>query len=168
MANDSRRKRKRMLLRYVIALCMLSISFPFMPLAVRIQEQTMALLYISAALLWIGGIGTAVTAIKISRVRRKNAAFREQYPELKRLGLTHFFQNRPAARVDAAFAVSLLALVAAAVWGDQTAIFICIAFAVFTFGLHCMLNGVNYVFINFRQKRGKMSCVPVSKTDALQ
>ena len=158
MARSSYRRRRKMLLHYVLALAILAIAIVLMPFAMQLKERTMLLIYISGLFLWAGLIGSFAIAIHINRSRRQSPVFQELYPNAKRSGLTHFFQNKQATKADVALLGSLFALVLVClVWSNQIAIFICIAFTVFSFGMHCMLNSINYVYINYRLRREKTS-----------
>lgn len=157
MAKSSYRRRREMLLYFEIALFVLAIAFVLMPFAMRLRDSTMVLIYIASFLLWAGLIGTVVTAIHINRSRKQSPVFQDLYPNAKHYGLTHFFQNKQAMKADIAFFASMLALITCSIWGNQIAIFICIAFTVFSFGMHCMLNSINYVYINYGLRRDKTS-----------
>lgn len=157
MAKSSYRRRRKMLLYYEIAVLVLAIAFVLMPFAMQLRDRSMVLIYIAGFLLWIGLIGCIVTTIHINRSRKKSPVFQDLFPNAKRCGLTHFFQNKQAVKTDVALFASLLALIACSIWGNQIAIFICIAFTVFSFGMHCMLNSINYLYINYRLRRDKTS-----------
>lgn len=137
----------------MVALSVLAIAFVPMPFAVQLQDRSMILIYIAGSLFWMGLIGSVMTAIHIDRARKQSAVFQELFPDVKQCGLTHFFQNMHAIKADIALFASLLALIVCSIWGDQIGIFVCIACVIFALGMHCMLNSINYVYINHGLRR---------------
>ena len=71
-----------MLLYYEVALLVLAIAFVMMPFAMRLRDSTMVLIFIAGFLLWVGLIGSVVTAIHINRSRKQSPVFQELFLSL--------------------------------------------------------------------------------------
>lgn len=140
-----------MLCFYALSLAVLSISVLFMPLGVKMADRTMMFTYISGIMFWMGLIGTIAMAFYISYSRRKSLEFAKIYPKHRRLGLIHFCQNKRAFICDAMMFISLIGfiitriLVEMSIWP-----YIFLSVLIFSFGMHCMLNGSNYTYINYK------------------
>ena len=149
-----RQRRRRMFYLYTIFLVGLSVSVFIMPIGFKTEDKSMILTYISGTLFWIGLLGTIVMAIWITLSRRQSQGFAKIHPNHNRLGLIHFFQNKPALICDIMMFVSLFGfiitriLVGTTIWP-----FIFLSILIFSFGMHCMLNGSNYIYINYRIRR---------------
>ncbi len=158
MRQKSYRIRQRKFLMFVISLFVLAVSIVLMPIGTANKEKSFILLIIAGALFWVGFIGTLWTTININMSRRASPVFNELYPNLRKFGLIHFFQNKPAIIADIAmFASMVLMIVVKLLDQSNTWQFVTIALIVFTFGMHCMLNGINYIYVNYRSRREKVS-----------
>ena len=147
----SYQRRQKMLQNYTIALAALSFSIFLMPLAHRFRGTTRLPMYLTGVLFWITFIATIATAIKINTSRRRSSVFNNNYPGLKKLALIHFFQNKPAVIADVAMFVSLLTFVTSRFLDWNLKIqFLLMSMFVFSFGMHCMLNGINYIYIKHK------------------
>lgn len=130
-------------LMYVTFLTILSVSISMIPLGMRISGNTRALTYVSGSAFWAGLVGTFASAACITISRRRSRDF-----DKRRLGLVHFFQNRPALISDILLFLSLPGFVCACVWAGMTICpFLFLSLLIFSFGMHCMLNGSNYIYI---------------------
>lgn len=140
---------------FIVFLLVFSISFLFMPFSMSSDGAISLLMYLSGACFWIGLIGTIVFAVLINKSRKSDKEFQESHADMKRIGIIHFFSNKSAIIVDILMIVSLTALIIVRLFrGSIILSFILISIFVFTFGMHCMLNGINYVYINdSRRKR---------------
>ena len=155
---ESYRKRQVMFFLYVFFLAVLTASIVIMPFAVQTREKSMALIYVAGSLFWIGVIGIAVMLIIISRARRADIVFRAKYPDLRRFGPICFFRNLPAIIADVVMILSAVAIVVVCLTVRSVNVrFAVIALFVFSFGMHCMLNGVNYIYVNYIQQGEKRS-----------
>lgn len=123
----------KMLRYYTIALIALSLSVFLMPIVNEIKTSTKIPIYMDGALFWIAFISTVRMAVKISRSRRRSPSFNEQYGELKKLGLIHFFQNKEAVIMDAMMFVSLIAFIVARFLRWSTTVRFPFCFHVFVF-----------------------------------
>lgn len=149
-ARASQRRRKKRLILYVTFLLIWSLAILLMPVASVQKEATKILLFVSSGGFWIGLLGTVTMAVKINKARKKSYRFREKCPASKRIGLISFFQNKEAIIADVGLFVSIAGFVVTGICSDNIYwLFIFLALFVFTFGMHCMLNGINYKYINY-------------------
>lgn len=154
MKRTSYYRRRRMLLAYIFFLLLLSVAILLMPFGNNVNEESSVLMYISGFLFWIGMIGTIGMVVYINLSRRRSLVFKELYPELRRFGLIHFFQNRHALIADIVMFATLIVFIITKLLIDSLVLqFVLIACFVFSFGLHCMMNGTNYVYINHKGRR---------------
>lgn len=152
-------QRQNMLVAYVVSLVILSLSIALMPIASSMKEKTTLPLFATGILFWTGLISTIGIAIHINQCRRSSNWFKKAYPDLRRLGLTHFFQNKTAKIMDITLVVSFVAFIAIELLLKNRVLeFVFISLMVFSFGMHCMLNGVNYIFVTYQTRREKREC----------
>lgn len=145
------RRRKRMIWLYTAFLLLWSLSIALMPIGSVMKEESRLPMYLSGVAFWIGIIGTVWMSIRINIARRRSPYFAEMHSHLRRFGPTHFFQNIYACVADSVMFISLIALILTKILSDsQIAQFVFISFLVFSFGMHCMLNGVNYIYITYQ------------------
>lgn len=144
-------RRQQMFRYYVISLATLSFSIFLMPIVNSFKNETKIPMYIVGALFWIALLSTIRMAIRINSSRRKNSAFNSKYGNLKRLALIHFFQNKKALIMDAIMFASLIAFVITRLVTNNLIIqFLFVSMFAFSFGMHCMLNGINYIYIKHK------------------
>lgn len=154
----SAQRKKVMLLWYVLFLLMLSACALVMPIASRFRETAPYLVLISASLFWIGLIGTVVTACKINTARKNSYAFKEKNRTIKQLGLICFFKNKEAMVADIAMFASIIGVIITVIVNRYSYwLYACCALLVVAFGLHCMLNGKNYIYLNYQVRREEKS-----------
>ena len=147
-------QRKRMLYLYVAFLAALSVSMFMMPFGIKMADKSMILTYLSGVMFWIGLLGTIAMAVYITYSRHRSQGFAKAHPNHKRLGLIHFFQNMPAFVCDILMFVSLIGFIITRIWvGTTIWPFIFLSILIFSFGMHCMLNGSNYIYINYKTRR---------------
>ncbi len=150
------KRRKKMKFAFIGSLSLMSLSIAFMPIASEYRGDSMLPTILTGTAFWVGLIGTVLIAIWINRRRKKSTRFNELYPNAKQLGVVRFFQNKPATVVDIAMFAALLGLIITKLTVDRIIIpFVFLALFVFLFGMHCMLNGVCYKYLNYRTGRGK-------------
>ena len=146
-------RRQRMLRNYTVALATLSISIFLMPIVNGFKDSTKIPMYMVGALFWIALISTVGMAIRINNSRRRSSAFNIKYEGLRKLGLIHFFQNKKALIMDAIMFASLLVFIVARFLTWNTIVqFLFVSMFAFSFGMHCMLNGINYIYIKHKTK----------------
>lgn len=149
-----RRQRRRMLYLYSLFLAVLSISVFLMPFGMKKTIISKIPTYISGAMFWIGLLGTIAMALYITYSRRRSRGFAKVYPNHKRLGLIHFFQNRSAFICDILMLISLIGFIITRIWVGATIwLYGFLSVLTFSFGMHCMLNGSNYIYINYKIRR---------------
>lgn len=149
-----RKQRKRMLYLYTAFLAEVSLSVLLMPIGMKTAESTMAITYISGVMFWIGLIGAIAMAGYITYSRRKSVGFQSQYPHLRQWGVIHFFQNVPAIICDILMFVSVIGFAVMRIWlGKTICPFVFLSLLIFSFGMHCMLNGSNYTYVNYQTRR---------------
>ncbi len=142
----------RALYGYTIALAVLSLSLIMMPIVNGIKEKTKIPMYAVGVLFWVGLIMTVVMAVRINNARKRDTAFQKRRGNHKKMSLIHFFQNKKALVSDVAMLASLTALVVACFTTENVFVhFSLVSLLVFSFGMHCILNGVNYNYIEFKK-----------------
>ena len=147
------KQRKNMLYTYIAFLMLLAFSFIIMPFGNMNPEAVSPVLYISGVAFWIGIAGTIIMAIRITVLRKNSSKFNEKYSDLKKIGLIHFFQNKSAKIIDILMFLFLAGFVVTQFFSSALiASFVCLGLFVFSFGMHCMLNGTNYTYINFKHR----------------
>ena len=147
-------RRKRMLHMYITLLATLAVGVVLMAIGSTVKEKTMTVMYVSGAFFWLGLIGTVYMALKINSCRKNSYRFNEQIGNLKQFGLIHFFQNREAQIMDVVMFVSIIGFIIAKICINELLLsFILLALFVFAFGMHCMLNGINYRYLKYKVRR---------------
>ena len=125
---------------YVVFLAILTAAILLMPMTSTNGIDNMPILYTAGAMFWIGLLGTVIMAICVNSYRKRNIKCKDE-----QVGLVHFFQNPEAKVADIVMIVSVIGFVITmAISANQIVQFILLAVSVLSFGLHCMLNGINY------------------------
>ncbi len=139
-----------LIILYTAFLFMLSLAIALMPVASANKWKMRWLLTLNGVMLWLGVVGVAVMAIVITVHRRKNSKFKKVHPEKKRIGLINFFENIYAIIADILMGVSAVAFITVTIFaGNVFLMDMLLGIFVFSFGMHCMLNGINFVYINY-------------------
>lgn len=156
---NNRRYRKddkisgRMFLAYITFLLSLSFGIAIMPMGSAIKTESLFFTIVSGILTWLGLIGTIFVAIKINIYIK---AFKTNKNEKPQLGLTHFFQNKEAFFIDIVMFVAICGFVLSKfLLNNIVASFVLLALFVFSFGMHCMLNGENYRYFKIKTGRDR-------------
>lgn len=137
---------------YTLSLAVLSASFLLMPLVNGVNTGSSTPMYLVGALFWAGLIATIVVAVHIHRACKRSVAFNKHNRQRKRWGLTHFFQNKKALVADVTMLLSLVAwIIAGFTTANVWVHFPLISLLVFSFGMHCMLNGINYSYLEYQK-----------------
>lgn len=141
-------RRKVMFLLYVLFLAALSVSLLLMPFGIRLADRTLWLTYTSGVLFWVGLLGTVVMVLCIAGSCRRDKRRSPSQPQSNPCGLVRFFQNTPATVCDILMMVSFAGWIATCIWARMTIWpFPFLSLFVFSFGMHCMLNGSNYIYL---------------------
>lgn len=147
----SYRHKQKMLKCYVLALTLLSFSIILMPIVSKFNDSTKIPMYIVGLLFWTAMILIIITVVRINKSRKRSLGFNTKYAGLKKLGLIHFFQNKNAVIADIIMFGSLIAFVLSLLLAWNTMVqFIFFSMLLFSFGMHCMLNGINYIYIKHK------------------
>lgn len=146
------KRRKKLGIAQVVALSMVAFSvlcMPFTDYLVRWLQNEIPI-YINGALFWLSILILIVITVRLTGLRKRSAFYKKNVEGCKQIGLIHFFQNKWAIFVDVMMILALAGFVGVLVWAPQYLIlsFVLLAVFVFSFGMHCILNGANYIFIN--------------------
>lgn len=150
-------KVKRTLFAFnIFFLVTLSVSVLLMPYNSKTDGVTDVKI-LTGAMFWLGLIGTVFFASLINYFRSKDKLFNKAAERYNKLGLTHFFQNLPAKIFDSLLIIVLIGFILSLVFNFALSVkFIFISATIFSFGMHCMLNGINFVYVmNKRIRRVK-------------
>lgn len=134
----------------VFGFLLMSVSFVLMPLDLGGEGQRLLTL-LPGTMFWCGlVIGLLFSVILMIKRRKwlKTDQAQHGQPSKKRIGLLSFFQNIPAGIADCLCAASIIGLTATLILTNSTG-YVCyvfIALLVFTFCMHCILNGKIYDF----------------------
>lgn len=150
----SQRRKKQMFAHYVIFLLVWTISIFLMYIASMYKDATKVPTLIAGGVFWIGLIGTLGSARKINNTRKNSYIFKKENSRIKQFGLIFFFKNKEATVADIAMIVSLLGFAAVRIYADSLfLLFFFLAVFVFSFGMHCLLNGKNYIYLKYKVRR---------------
>lgn len=140
----------------IFFLAMTSLSVVIMPYNSRNYGVT-DMKILTGIMFWSGLTGTLFFAALINYFRRKDKLFNKAAEKYNRLALTHFFQNLPAKIFDSLMIISVAGFIACVAFKASVDVsFVFISAIIFTFGMHCMLNGINFVYVmNKRIRRVK-------------
>lgn len=152
------KRRKRMLWLFMGFLAAFAVGILLMPIGSMYKEKNVLLMYLPGTAFWVGMIGTIYMTIKINRSRKSSSRFNEQFGDQKQFGLIRFFQNTEAMIADIIMIVSMIGIVIAEICACPLLVtFVFLAVFVFTFGMHCMLNGINYKYLKYNVRRDEES-----------
>ncbi len=143
----------------IISFLLMAMSFILMPFEFT-SEKLKLLNLISGIMFWLFLVVGIITQIMLTQ-QRKRWLIRhhlKRHRIKKRMGLVSFFQNMPGCIADIVSVVSLIALIVTAILTDVSGFmcYIFLALFVFSFSMHCILNGKNYYFITNKQKIEEM------------
>ncbi len=132
---------------------LMSCSFLLMPIDLATKELQEFNLLIGI-MFWVFLLLGIITQIMLGHIRKKwfirNHIRRLQFR--KKVGIISFVQNLPACIADGFFLISLIGLVISVIITNGTgyACYIFMALLVFSFCMHCILNGNIYYFLTNR------------------
>lgn len=145
---------KRLLYGYVGFLLLLTTALALMPLGNALKEETRLVMYGCGVGFWVGIIGTLVTAMAFNRCGKRARADAQTANTGKRCGLIRFFQNKEASIADIGMLICLVGFILAELCeGMLFLAFVFLALFVFSFGMHCVLNGINYRYMKNKKRR---------------
>lgn len=146
------------LITSVISYFIMSIDFLIMPIGNSVIDKNMRWLNIlTSVIFWTGLLCGTVLYVIFSKKCKKwyenNKGNKDIYKE-KRLGLISFFSNRLAIAADICLIISILLFVVLMIFTDRTSYFcyIAIMLLVFSFTMHCILNGKSFFVYEYLNK----------------
>lgn len=140
------------LLHYIsiLGLFMMSVIFLFMPgdpfaYGVTLKKVLLAILF------WSGMISVIVTQVKLTNIFKSSKEYNEKFRKRK-IGIACFFSNRYASIADLVCVLSLILLIISFFLGEKMGYFYCVIYIIwfiflFSFSMHCILNGKKYYYI---------------------
>lgn len=135
----------------IVSFALMSTSFLLMPLDKTVELYDVMDI-IPGIMFWtflvLGVVGQVLLAIRRKRFLETNKQKRFQIGK-ERIGLISVFKNVPAIIADVGFVISLVAvvIVTKVTNGIGYICYILLAVCVFTFCLHCILNGKNFRYV---------------------
>ena len=160
-------KKRALLWGYVASSLVLSASFLLMPLDLITSSVRRSSL-VAGILFWVSLAATLITAGWLARIYRR---WRSKLPDAvssglpKLPGIIRFFRNPLALAADIVMLISLIGLIASLIATDASG-YICyifIALFVFSFCMHCMLNGKIYYSLTHRNTSAKSNAAAVAE-----
>lgn len=141
----------------IISFLLLSISFLLMPIESKNASDEVSIISILAgALFWISIVcGIATQAVLSHRIKSWLASNRIRSGRLvRKCGLISFFKNPFAVVADIAMIVGLIGLVITVILthGIGYVCYVFLALFVFSFTMHCILNGKTFYVIENKGK----------------
>lgn len=108
--------------------------------------------YMIGVLFWAGLVAGCVMLFFVNKHRKSDDSFR---PKKKKPGVISFFSNQQAMLVDILMVILfVLFLVFLFVpWFNQGVTVVLMAGFLFAFNMHCVLNGVNFRYIQYLGKK---------------
>ena len=148
------RQRRRLLLLFVLFNFIFAGSIVVLPLVLLSDETMPPLRCLIGALFWIGLIGLVAVVILINYKRRQSRGFKSVKNGKKKIGLINFFQNNYATVADVLMFISLLAVIilewVARIQSIAISVF---GVFIFSFNMHCLLNGIYYEYLKHNDRR---------------
>jgi len=141
----------KLLISSMLFMFLFSTSFLMMPIASGLGlSGDPSLLYITGLWFWLSAVLAGITFV-LANKKRKTADVNRNRP-----GIFCFLKNQWAKLADSAFGVSLFGLVLVLIVASQSYFtFIFVFLSVFTFLMHCVLNGKNFQYLVETSKRVK-------------
>lgn len=138
-------KTKKMFFAFnIFFLALISLSVLIMPYNSEADGVTVTKI-LSGAMFWSGSVGTAAFAILTDRLRRNDESFDKKR---KKSALTHFFQNLPAKIFDSLLISAIVGFILSLAFSfSLSAKLALISAIIFSFGMHCMLDGINFIYV---------------------
>lgn len=155
-------KKKEIILLYISIGCffLMSVSFLLMPIDFATKGLQIFNLLIGI-MFWVFLLLGIITQFILGHMR-KNWFIRNRIRKFQfrsKVGLISFVQNLPACIADGIFVISLIGLIISVIAtnGIGYACYIFMALLVFSFCMHCILNGKVYYFLTNQDKILKSS-----------
>lgn len=153
MKRKSYKSKIKMFFINILFLTILSLSILILPYADK-SDNTDLYRILNGIMFWVGFVGTFTVAFIINHYRRNDQMFNKAAEKYKKLALTHFFQNRPAMAFDIFLILSVVGFIISITFKMSHSVsFVFLSAIVFSFGMHCMLNGINFVYVMTKRIR---------------
>ena len=144
---------------FAVSVCsflLLAVSFLLMPLGEETGTELSTYALVAGGLFWGALLLGIVTQCVLAHRRRAWYAKRrnKRMRTAQKIGLISFFKNKPAAMADVALLLSLIGWIIVMIVTDGFG-YICFVFAslfVFSFSMHCILNGKVFYHIFFHEQ----------------
>lgn len=150
-------KKKKLFVVQVVLLAIFAGSVLAMYFTDKLNGENIynMVLYINAAVFWLSLILFIMISCMINRNRKKDNKRGKHRRKSHRVGLVNFFQNKPAIIMDCIMILSIVLLIILTKINIQEIFwaFCNISILIFSFGMHCILNGINYSYI--KDKKGE-------------
>lgn len=166
---------KQLLILSCLFFLLLAISFMLMPLGNTanadrgLQEETDPMLIFTGGLFWVSLLAGIISQIAVAGVWKKWCKKNSRNSSHRRVGLLALFQNKPAMVADIALAISLVGFPVTMKLTNGTGYicFVMIAVLVFSFCMHCILNGKIFrdFFMPEQQAQSREKSVKRSKKE---
>lgn len=133
----------------VFFITVFSISFLFMPIASdQAQKNNKVWLIVTGLLFWINLFGAYGVLIYINRKRKKYYT-QKQEPLSSKPGIISFFSNPIAIASDIVMIIGIIGLICCLLLlRNESLNTVFLSVSVFSFQMHCLFNGRNYLFIH--------------------
>ena len=134
----------------VLALSVLAMYFTDLCYA---QSYYKLLLYVNGGVFWFSLLLLMISSLRINILRRHSKAFMRLQQGERQIGLISFCKNRYAVVADISLAISLAVMTYLCLFrtSAQFLMFLFLSLLIFSFGMHCILNGMNYKYVTFDQ-----------------
>lgn len=155
-------KKREIILLYISIGCFFLMSVTFLLMPIDFTAKGMQIINLMIGIMfWVFLIAGVTTQILLGQIRKKwfirNHIRRFQFRS--KVGLISFVQNLPACVADGIFVISLIGLIISVIAtnGIGYACYIFMALLIFSFCMHCILNGKIYYFLTNQEKILKTS-----------
>lgn len=140
----------------IISFLLLAFSFMLMPIESKTFSGNLSIFSLIAGLIfWISLATGTATQIVLTRHRKMwYVSNRVRVRKSTRTGVISFFKNAYATVADIALMLSLIGLIVVmvATHGIGYICYVFISLFIFSFSMHCILNGKNYYYVINKNK----------------
>lgn len=148
---------KILLLASILCFLLLAVSFLLMPLEGKTISANVSVYSLIAGLtFWLSLIGGTVTQCILAKQRKKwfSKHHIKRVKHSDKIGLISFMKNIYAVVADILVAISIIGLVISVIATQSTgyACYVFVSLLVFSFSMHCILNGKIYYFVINKEK----------------
>lgn len=138
----------------MLVLFSLSILAMYFVEFLRSTQYELLYLRINGIVFWASALLLLLTSIIVCILRKRDTDFEKEHPKY-RPGCIRVFQNTPAKVADIATAITGLTAIILFILdmkiliprGIQVVVFVSISLFILSFGMHCILNGINFEYL---------------------